>query len=952
MTAKEVLDKIKQLKGTLQKKHDAGLINDLSYSVSIKALDAAVADVQNGVDPDNVYSGKVDSVEWVLNQAKPKQQQQPEPAGITQEEYKKQKSAMYQKYKAGEITNYAYIQWKKKNDPALQGGAASVPSSAPSAQGMSHDEYIKLWEALNKKKKAGLIDKDEYHALGDKLDKAYKDKKTVADIEKEIGCDPGTLATDEKVIKLGKELKKVYGEAEKEMQAKLKDLEKEFGIKVTEMADKLYNGEITKEAYDKWLQTQIMTKNIMKQKIDQLSGVMTNANKAALGIINGEQVSVFAENANYQAYQLTQDAGLNLMFSVYDENTAKKLIKEKPELLPRKEVNGKKDKAWNQKQIAGAVTQALIQGEAIPKLAKRIAMQTGETNMKAMLRYARTAMTSAQNSGRMEMLHQAQGMGIKCKKRWLATLDQRTRDTHAALDGTVVGVDDKFPNGLMYPGDPEGPAGEVYNCRCTLIYEYDGFPNDPTTDQRLMYEEWDETVPVKKKDKNGKEYEVEKTIHHRESRMITDMNYDEWKAAKEGSKLNELNAAKVLLANAQKAVIQANIKEDKIYEGLWKDPVTLKDYPDKKAGIQAKKDYYTAEIQKYKDAQANGASWATDEKIKELEKKKKLLNEFEKRGELIEKRDKALANVQDIYSQVGFGKQAAAPAVAKKAKNTAKKAAAASGGASTGAAAQMPAGMATGGTGTPFGPEAYTKERKDKALWAQRPEEADRMLRDKAGEVWRSASPAEKDGIYEYTQSYHKFNEPLRGIQYGSNAYLGVGNTDLNARYANNGKRLNATTDIIAKSTYDFDVWLQRGVRYDGMDKFFQCDRSLLEHGSKAELESALLGTTPKEYAFMSCGSNKGSGLNVSGSGITLNIYCPSGTQMMYVEPFSAFGGGHAGMSWDGKKKQSYFGSEVETLLQQGTQFRVTKINRNGRSGRIYIDMEVIGQDEPQRWKP
>ena len=847
---------------------------------------------------------------------------------MTPEEYKKQKSAMYQKYKAGEITNYAYIQWKKKNNPALQGGAASVPSSAPSAQGMSHDEYIKLWEALNKKKKAGLIDKDEYHALGDKLDKAYKDKKTVADIEKEIGCDPGTLATDEKVIKLGKELKKVYGEAEKEMQAKLKDLEKEFGIKVTEMADKLYNGEITKEAYDKWLQTQILTKNVMKQKIDQLSGVMLDANKAALGMINGEQVSVFAENANYQAYQLTQDTGVNLMFSVYDEHTAKKLIMEKPELLPRKEVNGKKDKAWNQKQIAGAVTQALIQGEAIPKLAKRIAMQTGETNMKAMLRYARTAMTSAQNSGRMEMLHQAQGMGIQCKKRWLATLDHRTRDTHAALDGTVVGVDDKFPNGLMYPGDPEGPAGEVYNCRCTLIYEYDGFPNDPTADQRYDQES---------------------------GQLITDMNYDEWKSAKEGSKLNELNAAKVLLANAQKAVIQANIKEDKIYEGLWKDPVTLKDYPDKKAGIQAKKDYYAAEIQKYKDAQANGASWATDEKIKELEKKKKLLNEFEKRGELIEKRDKALADVQDIYSQVGFGKQAAAPSVAKKAKNTAKKAASASGGANTGAAAQKTAGLSLSSAGTmktPFGPEAYTQERKDKALWAKTPEEADRKLRDKAGEVWRNASAAEKDGIYEYTQSYHKYNEPLRGIQYGSNVYLGVGKTDLNARYANNGKRLNAATDIIAKSTYDFDVWLQRGVRYDGMDKFFQCDRSRLERGSKAELESALLGTTPKEYAFMSCGSSKGRGLNVSGSGITLNIYWPSGTQMMYVEPFSAFGGGHAGMSWDGKKKQSGFGGEVETLLQQGTQFRVTKVDRSGRNGRIYIDMEVIGQDNPQRWKP
>lgn len=824
-----------------------------------------------------------------------------------------------------------------KQNKALGIGAQSTP------QGMSHEEYIGLWEALNKKKKAGLIDKDEYHALGDKLDKAYKDKKTVADIEKEIGCDPGTLATDEKVIKLGKELKKVYGEAEKEMQAKLKEFMDEYGEDMKKLELDFINGTIS-AADLKWLQTQMMQQKIMKQKIDQLSGVMTNANKAALGMVNGEQVSVFAENANYQAYQLTQDTGVNLMFSVYDEHTAKKLIKEKPELLPRKEVNGKKDKAWNQKQIAGAVTQALIQGEAIPKLAKRIAVQTGETNMKAMLRYARTAMTSAQNSGRMEMLHQAQGMGIKCKKRWLATLDQRTRDTHAALDGAVVGVDDKFSNGLMYPGDPTGAAGEVYNCRCTLIYEYDGFPNDPTADQRLMYDEWDETVPVKKKDKNGKEYEVEKTIHHRESRMITDMNYDEWKAAKEGSKLNELNAAKVLLAEAQKAVVKANIKEDKKYEGIWKDPVTLADYPAKKDAIQAKRDYYTAEIQKFKEAQAAGYSWATDEKIKALQKNLKALNDFEKKGQLVDKRDKALAAVQDIYGQVGLGKQATAPNAAQiKAKKTVKKAAVDSGGESTGAAAKTPAGAAAGGTGTPFGPEAYTKERKDKALWTSDRKKVDNVMRDRTGEVWSNATQQEKDGIYEYTQSFHKYNEPLRGIEYGTNRFLGVGNTDLDAR--GNGKRLNAMTDIIDKCWYDHDQWFQRGCGWGGMDKFLQCSESLLRSGTQKQLQDELLGKTITEYGFMSMGSAKGKGFS---GNILFNIYAPAGTKMMYAEPFSAFSGSREHMNWDGKSKQANFGSEFETIMQQGTQFRVSKVEKSG--GQLYVDIEVIGQDKQQRW--
>ena len=787
----------------------------------------------------------------------------------------------------------------------------------------------------------------EYTKVVKQLANAKKNPGLQGKAQPVMQTDPGAHAADEAAAKLEKELKKVYGEAAKELQKQLDDLIKKHGPEMQKLEMDFINGTISSEDL-KWLQAKTLQKKILGQKVDQLTGTMLEANKKAMGMINGEQVNVFAENANYQAYQLTQDTQMNLMFSVYDEKTAAKLLKEKPELLPRKEVNGKKDKAWNQKKIANAVLQAVIQGESIPKLARRIAVQTGETNMKAMIRYARTAMTSAQNSGRMEMLHQAQGMGIKCKKVWLATLDSRTRDSHQHLDGKTADVDEKFPNGLMFPGDPSGPPGEVYNCRCTLIYDYEGYPNDPTMDQRLMYEEWDEQVPVTKKDKNGKEYQAYETIHHRESKLITDMNYDEWKAAKEGSKLNELNYAKQMLAEAQKAVVKANVKEDKIYEGIWKDPVTLKDYPDKKDAIQAKRDYYTAEIEKYKQAQANGSSWATDEKIKDLEKKRKLLNEFEKRGQLVEKRDKALAAVQDVYGQVGFGKQAVVPnATQIKAKKAAKKAAPASGGATAGTGGKKAAGLNLGAAGakkTPFGPEAYTKERKDKALWTTNKKNVDGMMRDRTGEVWKGASDLEKDAIYEYTRSYSKFNEPLRGIEYGTNRYLGVGKTDLNAR--SNGRYLNAMTDIIDKCSYDHDQWLQRGVGFGGMDKFFNCSQDLLRYGSEKQLKDALLGTTPTEYGFMSMGSAKGNGFS---GNILLNIYAPSGTKMMYVEPFSAYSGSYEHRSWDGNSKQTRFGGEFETIMQQGTQFRVTKVEKS--NGKIYIDMEVINQDHQQRWK-
>lgn len=246
--------------------------------------------------------------------------------------------------------------------------------------------------------------------------------------------------------------------------------------------------------------------------------------------------------------------------------------------------------------------------------------------------------------------------------------------------------------------------------------------------------------------------------------------------------------------------------------------------------------------------------------------------------------------------------------------------------------------------------DAFSQARKDAAMWAKSTKEADALLRDKCGEVWRTSPPIQKNAIYDYTQSYHKFNEPLRGIEYGSEKFLGVGNVDLDqigVKYSGwkpgaMRKEINAMTDIIEKSVYQEDFWLQRGCRFKGMDKFFNVPMDKLQYASQSELEALLLGTTPTEYGFCSCGVAKGKGFS---SDIILNIYAPSGTQMMYVEPFSAFGNG-GGKSWDGLKPQSSFGQESEIILQQGTTFRVTKVEKT--PGMIYIDLEVIGQS-PQR---
>ena len=125
------------------------------------------------------------------------------------------------------------------------------------------------------------------------------------------------------------------------------------------------------------------------------------------------------------------------------------------------------------------------------------------------------------------------------------------------------------------------------------------------------------------------------------------------------------------------------------------------------------------------------------------------------------------------------------------------------------------------------------------------------------------------------------------------------------------------------------DTWLQRGVEtLSGLSNFVGIPESTLRNATQEELEQLLLGKTISDAGFMSCGSSKGTGFH----GSILNIYCPAGTQGLYVEPFSAFGNG-SGHHWDGKQKQSSYGSELETLLQRNSDFIITKVEK----GKYYI---------------
>jgi len=314
--------------------------------------------------------------------------------------------------------------------------------------------------------------------------------------------DQGGRWTDMYVMRLEKRIRDVYTEAEADIEAKMMDFNRRRNIKDKIKLQELREGKITQEEYNRWRAGQAFQGKQWIAKREQVAEVLYNANSIAAKMANEQKANVFIANANYQAYALEHGAGINFGFNLYDSSTVVNLIKSDPQVLPFYKPKKSKDMDWNMHNITRQITQSIIQGESLDKVAKRLAKVTGSRNMASMLTNARTGMTMAQNAGREYRLKEAQGMGIKLHKEWMSTLDERTRWQHADLDGQKQPLNKPFRIGgyeIMFPGDPTAHPSMVYNCRCTLVGDIDDYPAeyerydniDGKPIKAMTYREWE-----------------------------------------------------------------------------------------------------------------------------------------------------------------------------------------------------------------------------------------------------------------------------------------------------------------------------------------------------------------------------------------------------------------------------------------------------------------------------
>lgn len=311
-------------------------------------------------------------------------------------------------------------------------------------------------------------------------------------------ADPAHEWTDQKLLEVERHMADSYKTAYKQADAEARHCAKDYQRELKRWQKDVAEGRKTAKEFKAWRETEAAHGQWWRELANRLSKDYAQADAKAKAIANGEAAEVYAENVNYATYDVETQGQVDTAFSLYDADTVRTLAEDQRDLLPTQTTNVEKDVIWNRQHLASAVTQSVLLGESVPDLAKRL-QSVADMDKRAATRAARTSLTAAENAGRAMGYKRAVDMGIQLKVQWIATKDSRTRDSHRKLDGEVVEVGERFSNGLLYPGDPDGPASEVWNCRCTTgaaevfgvnLTDAEGMPARLARDNPEEYARW------------------------------------------------------------------------------------------------------------------------------------------------------------------------------------------------------------------------------------------------------------------------------------------------------------------------------------------------------------------------------------------------------------------------------------------------------------------------------
>lgn len=128
--------------------------------------------------------------------------------------------------------------------------------------------------------------------------------------------------------------------------------------------------------------------------------------------------------------------------------------------------------------ITTVIKQGVMEGEGQDKIGARIRRVSPKLTKTQAARIARTEVHGASGFAGMKTA-EIIGDDIILEREWMSVEDERTRTyskgdkfDHREVDGQRRGFGEAFNvsgEALMYPGDPNGSAGNIINCRCAAV---------------------------------------------------------------------------------------------------------------------------------------------------------------------------------------------------------------------------------------------------------------------------------------------------------------------------------------------------------------------------------------------------------------------------------------------------------------------------------------------------
>ena len=282
-------------------------------------------------------------------------------------------------------------------------------------------------------------------------------------------ADKAHRLTDEKLEEMEKRLSAIYSRAGKTVQKKMADYAKSIDEKSAELLQAYNDAETddekqkAKKAYIRFYRKLVKSKEFVSLSA-AVADDLYKANVEASAYINSQTPSIYALNYNYINKEMAKDI---------DGFTPQEITEaeaEKYSGYTQQTVDNKKDTDWNKENLKKSVLSGSLLLLGADVIMKRSANSTVEKNRNSASMQSNGMGTDAENKARLDGMYWAEYLGNRMHKAWIATLDNRTRHSHAMLDGVAIPLNEIVDNGCSRPRDPNGTPEEICNCRCSLEY--------------------------------------------------------------------------------------------------------------------------------------------------------------------------------------------------------------------------------------------------------------------------------------------------------------------------------------------------------------------------------------------------------------------------------------------------------------------------------------------------